>query len=109
MEKRKYPRSNVDLPVTYLIHPPDADKPSAGRGVLKNICQGGMLVKCLPPLPIDNGDVRNFTIDTLPIMRTVSRLKALGKVVRIEPPEENNFEYGIAIQFLSGLDVKFIG
>jgi hypothetical protein len=106
MENRKYPRLDVDLPMGYLIHSPDSGKSFAGLGVLKNICQGGMFFKCPPPVPIDDGDIRNFTVDTIPIMRHVSRLKALGKVVRIEPPEENSFDYGIAVQFLSDLNVE---
>ncbi len=106
MEKRKYPRLDMDLRMTYQIHSTDSGKFSSGLGVLKNICQGGMFFKCPPPLPIDGGDIRDFTVDTIPIMRRVSRLKALGKVVRIEPPEENSSDFGIAVQFLSDLNVE---
>jgi hypothetical protein len=106
MERRKYPRLDVDLPMAYLIHPPDSGKSSAGMGVLKNISQGGMFFKCPPPAPIDDGDIRDFTIDTIPIMRHISSLEALGKVVRIEPLEENSFDLGIAVQFLSDLNIK---
>lgn len=106
MERRKYPRLDVDLPMAYLTHSPDSGKSSVGMGVLKNISQGGMFFKCPPPLPIDDGDIRDFTIDTIPIMWHISRLKALGKVVRIESPEENYFDFGIAVQFLSDLIIK---
>jgi hypothetical protein len=106
MEKRNYPRLDVDLPMAYLIHSPDSDKISAGMGMLINISQGGMFFKCPPPLPIDEGDIRDFIFDTNPIMWHNTRLKALGKVVRLEPPEENYFDFGIAIQFLSDLNVE---
>lgn len=106
MEQRKFPRLDVDLPMAYLIHSPVSGKSSAGMGVLKNISQGGMFFKCPPPLPIDDGDIRDFTFDTNPIMWHNTRLKALGKVVRLEPPEENSFDFGIAIQFLSDLNVE---
>ncbi len=106
MEKRKYPRLDVDLPMGYLIHSPDSDKSSAGMGVLKNISQGGMFFKCPPPLPIDAGDIRDFTIAAMPAIRHISRLKALGKVVRIEPSEENHIDFGIAVQFLSDLNIE---
>lgn len=106
MEKRQYPRLDVDLPMVYLIHSPDSGKSSAGMGVLKNISQGGMFFKCPPPLPIADGDIRDFTFDTIPIMWHNSRLKALGKVVRIEPPEEHYFDFGIAVQFLSDLNIE---
>ncbi len=109
MEKRKYRRLDVDLLMGYLVYSPDSRKSSAGMGVLKNICLGGMFFKCPPPLPIDDGDIRDFTVDTIPIMRHVSRLKALGKVVRIEPPEESSFDFGIAVQFLSDLNVELRG
>ncbi len=107
MEKRKYPRLEVDLPMAYLIHSPDSGKSSAGMAVLKNISQGGMFFKCPPPLPIGDGDIRDFTIDTIPIMRHISRFSALGKVVRLEPPEENYFDFGIAVQFHSDLNIEF--
>ena len=106
MERRKYPRLDVDMAMAYLIHSPDSGKSSAGMGVLKNISQGGMFIKCPLPLPIDDGDIRDFIIDTMPIMQHISRLKALGKVVRIEPPEENSFDFGIAVQFLSDLNIE---
>ncbi len=106
MEKRQYPRMAVDLPMAYLIRSPDSGKASAGMAVLKNISQGGIFFKCPPPLPIGDGDIRNFTIDTTPMMRHISRLKVLGKVVRIEPPEEKSFDFGIAVQFLSDLNIE---
>ena len=106
MEKREYPRLDVDLPMAYLIHSPDSGKSSAAMAVLKNISKGGMLFKCPPPLPIEDGDIRDFNIYTIPIMWHISRLKALGKVVRIEPPEENYFDFGIAVQFLSDLNIR---
>jgi hypothetical protein len=106
MEKRKYPRLDVDLPMAYLISSPDSGKSSAGMAVLKSISQGGMFFKCPPPLPIDGGDIQDFTIDTIPIMRHISRLKVLGKVVRLEPPKENYLDFGIAVQFLSDLNIE---
>jgi hypothetical protein len=105
-EKRKYPRLDVDLSMAYLVHSPDSGKSSAGMARLINISQGGMLFKCPPPLPIDDGDIRDFIIYTIPIMWHISRLKALGKVVRLEPPEKNSFDFGIAVQFLSDLNVQ---
>lgn len=106
MERRKYPRLEVDLPIACLINSPDSSKSAAGKDVSKNISQGGLFFKCPPPLPIDDGNIRDFTIDTISIMRHISRLKALGKVVRIEPPEEDSFDFGIAVQFLSDLKIE---
>ncbi len=109
LEKRQYPRLDVDLSMAYLIHSPDSGKFSAGMGVLKNISQGGMLFNCPLPLPIEDGDLRDFTIDAIPITSHIPRLKALGKVVRIDPPEENHLDYGIAVQFISDLTFELRG
>lgn len=109
LEKRKYPRLDVDLPLAYLIHSPDSGEFSAGMGALKNISQGGMLFNCPPPLPIEDGDIRDFIFDTNPVMWHNTRLKALGKVVRIDPPDENCFDFGIAVQFISDLNVELKG
>lgn len=107
MERRKYHRVHVDLPIAYLILSPDSGKSFTGMGVLKNISPRGMFLICSPPLPISDGDIRNFTIDTMQIMRHSSRLTALGKVVRKELPKENSFDCEIRVQFLSDLNVEF--
>lgn len=106
MERRKFPRMVMNLPMEYQIHLPDSDEYSTGKGVLANISQGGMYFKCCPPLALENGDIRDFIIDATPMARYTSRLTALGKVVRIEPPEKNSSDFGIAVQFLSNLNVE---
>jgi hypothetical protein len=108
MERRKHPRVRIDLPICYHIRLPDSGQSFAGTGVLKNISQGGMFLKCPPPLPINDGGIGNFTIDTRPIIQHISRLRALGKVVRLELLEENFFDFGITVQFLSGLNVELL-
>ena len=106
MERRKHPRVRIDLPISYIIHLPDSGKSFAGTGILKNISRGGMFLRCPPVLPLNDGDIGDFTIDTMPIYQHISRLQALGKVVRIELPQENFLEFGITVQFLSSLTVS---
>ncbi len=106
MERRKYPRLDVDLPVAFLICSPDSGTSYAGMFLLKNISQGGLFLKCPPLVPLNVGDIRDFTVDATPILRHVSRLKALGKVVRVEPPEKNSTDFGIAVHFLADLDIE---
>ena len=106
MERRNHPRVQIDLPISYLIHLPDSGKLFAGTGMLKNISRGGMFLKCPPALPVKVGDIGNFTIDTMPIYQYISRLQAMGKFLRIEPPKENFCDIGMTIQFLSGLNVS---
>ncbi len=105
MERRKYPRVELDVPVAFLIYSPDSGTSYAGMFLLKNISQGGIFFKWPMLLPINIGDIREFTIDATPIMRHVSTLKALGKVMRLEPPEEHSTDFGIAVHFLSYLNV----
>jgi hypothetical protein len=107
MERRKYPRVNVDLPISYLIHLPDSAKSFAGMGMLKNISPGGMFLICPPPLPISAGDIRHFTIDTMIIMRHSFRLKALGKIMHKERLKGSSFDFEIRVQFLSNQNVEF--
>ena len=106
MERRRHPRVYIDLPISYLIRLADSGKSFAGTGVLKNIGQGGMVLKCPPPLPINIGDIGDFTIETRPIVQHISRIKGLGKIVRIELLEENFFDFGITVQFLSDLNFE---
>jgi hypothetical protein len=103
MERRKFARMYINLPMEYQIHLPDSGEFSAGKGVLKNVSQGGMYFKCPSRLALKAGDLADFTIDTTPLMRYTSRLRASGKVVRTE---KDSFDFGIAVQFLSNLIVE---
>jgi hypothetical protein len=109
MERRKFPRMVTNLPMEYHIHLRDSDEYSTGKGFLANISQGGMYFKCLPPLPLEDGNIGDFTIDlsSSPGVSN-SRLKVSARVVRIEPPEENSLDFGIAVQFLSDLTIQLI-
>jgi hypothetical protein len=106
MERRKFPRMVTNLPMEFLVHLLDSDQYLAGKGLLANISQGGMYFKCPPPLPFEDGSIVDFAFDlsSSPGLND-SRLKVSARVVRIEPPEKNSLVFGIAIQFLSNLNV----
>ena len=106
MEKRRFPRMVTKLPMRYEIHFQDSKESATGQGILENISQGGMYFKCRPPLRLADGDRGDFIINTTPAARYTSRVKALGKVVRIEPPEKNAADFGIAVQFLANLSIE---
>jgi hypothetical protein len=106
MERRNYPRVNVDLPISYLIHSRESGN-FCWHWRVKKISPGGMFLLCPPSLQISAGDIRNFTVDTMLIMQHSFRVKVLGKVVRRQLPKENPFDYEIRVQFLSGLNVEF--
>jgi hypothetical protein len=106
MERRKFSRVNMDLAMRYRFLLLDSNKGSTGKGILKNISQGGMYFKCAPPLSLEDGKIGDFTLETTPIRGLTSRLWALIKVVRIESPAENSGDFGIAVQFLSNLRIE---
>jgi hypothetical protein len=106
MERRKFARINMSLAMRYRFLLPDLNKGSTGEGVVKNMSQGGMYFKCAPPLSFKDGDTGDLTFETTPIRGFPSRLWALVKVVRIEPPAEGCSDFGIAVKFLSNLRVE---
>jgi c-di-GMP-binding flagellar brake protein YcgR len=106
MERRKFARINMNLAMQYRFLLQDSNEGSTGEGVVKNLSQGGMYFKCPPPLPLEDGNVGDFTIETTPIKGFTSRLWALVKVVRIESPKERSGDFGIAVKFLSNLRVE---
>jgi hypothetical protein len=106
MERRKFPRIFTNLPMGYHVHLLDSDEYSTGKGFLANISQGGFYFKC-PPLSLEDGNIGDFTIDLSSSSGlSNSRLKVSARVVRIEPPEKNSLDFGIAVQFLSDLKVE---
>jgi c-di-GMP-binding flagellar brake protein YcgR len=106
MERRKFSRVNMDLAMRYQFVLQDSTEGSTGKGFLKNISQGGMYFKCAPPLSLKDGSIGDFTLETTPIRGLTSRLWALVKVVRVEPPAENSSDFGIAVKFLSNLRIR---
>jgi hypothetical protein len=106
MERRKFPRMVTNLPMEFYVHLLDSNQYLAGKGFLANISQGGMYFKCPQPFPLEDGSIVDFTFDlsSSPGLND-SRLKVSARVVRIEPPEKNSLFFGIAIQFLSRLNV----
>jgi hypothetical protein len=107
MERRKFPRINMELPIGYCFRLLFSHEASSGEGFLKNISQSGMYFKCPPPLSLEDGNIGDFTIETTPIKGYTSRLKALGKIVRIESPKKCSGEFGMAVEFLSNIIVSF--
>jgi hypothetical protein len=76
---------------------------------LKNISYGGVLFQVEPPLPVQPGDVREFSFFLTPVNAKEcdqTHFQAQGLVLRIEPPDPNSSAYGVAVQFLSALTKK---
>jgi c-di-GMP-binding flagellar brake protein YcgR len=108
MERRRFPRIVTKLRMRYAVHLQDSEESATGQGILENISQGGMYFRCGPPRRLAAGDRGDFIINTTAVARYTSRVKALGQVVRIEAPQKNAADCGIAVQFLANLSIELL-
>ena len=106
MDKRQYPRLHLQLPIRFIVAQPETRDCQDGEGMLKDISCGGILFEVKPPLPVELGQVREFSFFLSPEhgeQRDLVHFHAQGLVLRLDPPDPNNSAYGVAVQFLSEL------
>ena len=106
MEKRRHPRLHLQLPIRFIVEQPETQDYQDGEGMLKDISHGGILFTVEPPLPVEPGQIREFSFFLTPENVEPSapaHLHAQGLVLRIDPPDPNTSAYGVAVQFLSAL------
>ena len=111
MEKRRHPRLCVQLPIRFIVEQPEMRDSQSGQGMLKNISYGGILFQVEPPLPVQPGNIREFSFFLTPEKdqwRDLTHLHAQGLVLRIEPPDPNSSAYGVAVRFLSALRMEHV-
>jgi hypothetical protein len=109
MNKRRHQRLYLKLPIRFVVEQPDSEDPEVGEGMLKNISYGGILFQAEPPLPVEAGQVREFSFYLVPENQKqcdLTQLRAQGLVLRIESPDPNSSAYGVAVKFLSALKMK---
>jgi hypothetical protein len=109
MDKRRHPRLHLQFPIRFIVEQPETGDSQDGEGMLKNISYGGILFQVEPPLPVQPGNIREFSFFLTPENTKqcdLARFKAQGLVLRIDPPDPNSSAYGVAIQFLSALTKK---
>ncbi len=106
MERRQFPRMNVNLPMWYCFGLQEPKEGSNRGGFLTNISHGGMYFKCAPPPSLEAGSTGDFTVEITSNKGFTTRLNTLGKVIRMEPLTGNSFNFGVAVQFLSDLKVE---
>ena len=73
---------------------------------MKDISHGGILFQAEPPLPVEPGQIREFSFFLTPENAKQcdpAHFHAQGLVLRIDPPDPNSSAYGVAVQFLSAL------
>ena len=108
-EMRQHERLYAHIPLNYQVSEPESAESWQGEGILKNISFGGVYFTCETPMPLEPGQIRNFIIVTAEPrdqLSQASRLTALGVVVRVERPGPNDASCGIAIKFLSPLQLS---
>jgi len=109
MEKRRHPRLHLQLPIRFIVEQPETQDSQDGEGMLKDISYGGILFAVEPPLPVEPGQIREFSFFLTPENvepPDPAHLHARGLVLRIDPPDPNTSAYGVAVQFLSALTKK---
>ena len=105
LERRRFSRIMVSLPVEFHTRLPDTDAPFLGQGVLRDISLGGTYFHVDPGTSFQQGQILSLTISApLPYLEDsgISHLQATGEVVRFDPPTPNRFQGGVALNFLEG-------
>jgi hypothetical protein len=106
LERRRFSRIMVSLPVTYHTRLPDTDAPFQGKGVLRDISLGGTYFFVDSGTSFQPGQILSLTVAApLPYLenREISHLQATGEVVRFDPPGPDRPKPGVALNFLGGL------
>ena len=106
LERRRFSRIMVALPVTFQTCRPETDSPFQGQGVLRDISLGGTYFHVDPDTYFKPGQILSLTVSApLPYLEEtdISHLQATGQVVRFDPPASNRSQAGVALAFLGGL------
>lgn len=106
MERRCHPRLHLEVPIRFIVEQPERRESQDGEGILKDISQGGIRFQVEPPLPVQPGNIREFSFFLRPEKTRQCdpvHFHAQGLVLRIEPPDPNSAAYGVAVKFLSEL------
>lgn len=106
LERRRFTRITVNLPVTYNTRLPDTDAPFQGQGVLRDISLGGTYFHVDSDISFQPGQILSLTVSA-PLHyledTDLSHFQAIGEVIRFDPPTSNRPQAGVALNFLGGL------
>ena len=108
LEMRRHPRLYTALAMKCQVSLLEKEKSWDGAGTLKNISFGGVYFTCDDPLPLELGQIRNFSLNTAATddqLGRPSRLSARGLVVRVERPGAGQAALGLAVKFLTPLEL----
>ena len=106
LERRRFSRITVTLPVAYHTRLADTDAPFQGQGVLRDISLGGTYFHVDPGSSFQPGQILSLTVSA-PLLYLedidISHLQATGEVIRFDPPTPDRPQAGVALNFLGGL------
>jgi hypothetical protein len=105
LERRRFSRIFVSLPVEYQARLPDTDASCQGQGCLRDISLSGIYFHIDSNITFQQGQILSLSIFA-PLQylegSDISHLRATGKVIRFDPPEPNRPLGGVALNFLEG-------
>ncbi len=107
LERRRFNRIFVSLPVEYQARLPDTNTPFQGQGFLRDISLSGIYFHTNTHLCFQQGQILSLSISvSAPLQylesNDISHLRATGEVIRFEPPEPGQPLGGVALNFLEG-------
>ncbi len=107
LERRRFNRITVTLPVAYSTRLPDTDAPFQGQGVLRDISLGGTYFHVDSNTSFQPGQILSLTVSA-PLLyledTDTSHLQATGEVIRFDPPTPYRPQAGVALNFLGDLN-----
>lgn len=107
MERRRFARLPKCLPLEYCYSLPGSGEICAGKGFSQNLSLGGIYLKCDPPQP-SLGQLKDLTVTAIihqPIGYITHKFKAAGRVVHLDPAQDDSSHLGVAVQFLTAIDL----
>jgi hypothetical protein len=107
MERRRFPRLAQSMPLEYSYRLAGSEEIRSGKGFSQNTCLGGIYFKC-EESQLDCGVQIDLSITEImhqAIGYVTLKSKLAGRVVRLEPPQDQASGYGVAVQFLRPMDL----
>jgi hypothetical protein len=102
MEGRKHSRICASIPVKINVRLPETPGGSwTTFGVLENISYEGVYFRSNDKLPLEQGQIRDFTITPIeehPDFPGINFFDGKGRVVRIDPPKTGCNDFGVALE-----------
>ena len=108
MERRRFARLPKCLPLEYCYCLPGSGETYSGKGFSQNISLGGIYLKCDHPQP-PLGQLIDLTVTEIihqPIGYITHKFKVAGRVVRLEPAQDDSSHPGVAVEFLTPTDLS---